>query len=149
MNNKGFMMAEVVVVSAVILLTLTGFYVSYNKILATYNQRINYYDIKTLYLLANYRETSIDNTTSPSYTIPIINSNEEKIYYINKNDLENVKKQNINPTFKDYITYLSGSLDLNNLKKADGTDIENLLVMERCNSDGKTNCKYAYLEVYY
>ena len=36
MNNKGFMMAEVVVVSAVIIVTLVTLYVSYNKIFSLY-----------------------------------------------------------------------------------------------------------------
>ena len=58
MNNKGFMMAEVVVVSAIVMLTLVAIYLSYNKIFTTYNQRLDYYDITTLYRLAEIRDNS-------------------------------------------------------------------------------------------
>jgi len=56
MNNKGFMMAEVVVVSAIILVFMAGMYVSYNKLFTIYNQRVNYYDVTTLYKLGYYRD---------------------------------------------------------------------------------------------
>ena len=56
MNNKGFMMAEVVVVSAIVMIALAGLYMSYVKIYAIYNERINYYDVNTLYQLSFYRD---------------------------------------------------------------------------------------------
>ena len=58
MNNKGFMMAELVVVSAIVLVALSGLYVSYNKIFSIYNKRINYYDVATLYELGNIRDNN-------------------------------------------------------------------------------------------
>lgn len=61
MNKKGFMMAEVVVVSAIVLVTLTVIYTSYNKIYATYLTRINYYDTTTLYRLGFYRDILTNN----------------------------------------------------------------------------------------
>ena len=44
MNNKGFMMAEVIVVASIILIAMVGLYASYNKIFSLYNQRMDYYD---------------------------------------------------------------------------------------------------------
>ena len=42
LNKKGFMMAEVVVVSSVILIILTTLYISYNKIISLYETRLDY-----------------------------------------------------------------------------------------------------------
>ena len=61
MNNKGFMMAEVVVVSAIVMVTIVGLYQSYNKLYSTYNTRIDYYDSTTLYRLGYYRDILIEN----------------------------------------------------------------------------------------
>ena len=143
MNNKGFMMAEVIVVSAVILVTLVGLYTSYNKIFTVYNQRINYYDVDTLYKLANIR----DNSWYPDEVSnkPVVYGN-NTIYYINKNDVKNrnVDTNGLKQTFKDYLDYLSTSLDFDNLKIGN-YKIQNMLIMESCFD--KNNCKYAYLEV--
>lgn len=133
MNNKGFMMAEVVVVSSIILVTLTALYVSYNKIIAIYNQRVDYYDVTTLYELAYARDINIF-TDQPSKT-QILNEPDKKVYYLNYNDLSTLSVSN--QTFKDYIEFLNNSATF---------ETENILVMERCiDSD---NCKYAYLEVF-
>lgn len=56
LNKKGFMMAEVVVVAAVILSFLAGIFISYNKIYSAYKTRLNYYDITALYRLNFYKE---------------------------------------------------------------------------------------------
>jgi len=142
MNNKGFMMAEVIVVSAVILVTLVGLYTSYNKIFSVYNQRIDYYDVDTLYKLANIR----DNYLYPE----TIGSKKEVlgglVYYVSKNDVKNknINVSGLNQTFKDYLNYLSTSLDFDNLV-IDSMEIQNMLIMENCSD--KDNCKYAYLEV--
>lgn len=141
MNNKGFMMAEVVVVSSIILIALTAFYVSYNKIISIYNQRLDYYDVSTLYKLAEYRDNSLPDNPRNGLNK---DTGGEKIYYVNKNTIKNnnLNASDINQTFKDYLSYLSTSLDFDSLPNK-------LLVMEKCDSDdGESNCKYAYLEVY-
>ena len=61
MNRKGFMMAEVVVVSAIVMVTIIGLYQSYNKLYSTYATRLKYHDAETLYRLGNYRDTLIEN----------------------------------------------------------------------------------------
>ena len=55
-NKKGFMMAELVVVSAIVLTTLVSLYTSYNKIHSIYKSRVGYYDVTTLYRLGYYRD---------------------------------------------------------------------------------------------
>lgn len=60
-NVKGFMMAELVVVGAVVLTTLVGLYTSFNKIFSAYDVRLSYYDVATLYRLGYYRDILIEN----------------------------------------------------------------------------------------
>ena len=143
MNNKGFMMAEVVVVSSIILVTLVGLYTSYNKIFSIYNQRIDYYDVETLYKLANIRDNSwYPDTVSNKYVV----YGENTIYYVNKNDVKNknMDTDGLHQTFKDYLNYLSTSINFDELKIGD-RNVENILIMESCTDID--NCKYAYLEV--
>ena len=139
MNNKGFMMAEVVVVSSIIIVTLVGLYTSYNKILAAYNQRVDYYDVTTLYQLANIREMYRDELDGIGSTGAVINENGSQVYYLDVNEITDMYSQTINPTFKDYIEYISDSVTF---------DTDNILIMERCINGDKDNCKYAYLEVF-
>ena len=142
MNNKGFMMAEVVVVASVVLVTLVSFYSSYNKIISLYNKRVDYYDVDTLYELANIRDNNLDDLLFNEKN----NISGNVIFYVNKDSVKNkiINTDDINPTFKDYIEYLSTSIDFDNMKIND-FDVENILIMEKCT--GTDNCKYAYLEV--
>ena len=144
MNNKGFMMAEVVVVSAIVLVTMVGLYNSYNKIFSLYNQRIDYYDVATLYELGNYKKDNFDETNIEN---PIDDDNKgRKIYYFKRDDLENYNDiLDVSPKLNDYLNYLSSSLDFDNI------DAENFLIMEKCSGvsgEDADNCKYAYLEVF-
>ena len=138
MNNKGFMMAEVVVVSAVILVTLTGLYVSYGKILSQYNRIINYYDVRTLYELQEINKSTTNIWSKTSRTL-IHNSGNNKAYILDQGDIHNLKNDVDNQTFKDYIAYLEDSIVLED-------EHSRILVMERCITTD--NCKYAYLEVF-
>ncbi len=171
-NENGFMMAELVVVSAIVLGVLATIYVSYNKIYSVYNTRINYYDNTTLYRLAYYRDILIENdllndllTTTKNNTVTDIYSSNYKVFnlppleysdkiedtvllvYNGKNtgkkfDFNVLNGHNIHQTFMDYAKFLSNSVSLNS---------NYVLIMERCNVKEKLNiddCKYAYLEVY-
>lgn len=60
LNKKGFMMAEVVVVSSVVLIILTTLYISYNKIFSLYETRLKYEDSNLLYSLAYYRDYLVE-----------------------------------------------------------------------------------------
>lgn len=141
MNNKGFMMAEVVVVSAIILVTLVGLYSSYSKIFSLYNQRVDYYDVTTLYELANIRNYSLDTLTVGSNNV-----DGDIIFFVDKNDVKNknINTDSLNQTFKDYLDYLSTSVDFDSLKIGE-SEVTNILIMENCSDEN--NCKYAYLEV--
>lgn len=172
LNNKGFMMAEVVVVSSIVLAFLTTIFVSYNKMYATYLTRIGYYDVTTLYRLGYYRDILIENNKLTSilsennditsvygagssdslFNLPDSekpDSQEDRVYLIKTKDnnhyinVNALDGTNVNETFKDYMKYLSNSV----------TPRSNyIMVMERCNIKSGTlntdDCKYAYLEIY-
>lgn len=154
MNRKGFMMAEVIVVSAVILVTLVSLYTSYNKLFSLYNQRVNYYDTNTLYELSYIRDNTMYG--SKSKDIPKTISQEEftystpanrTLYYIDKDDINSINVSSINTTFKEYINYLKGSINFNKTITINGENYEwaNMLIYEKCDNN-KKNCTYAYLE---
>lgn len=176
MNNKGFMMAEVVVVSAIVMVTIVGLYQSYNKLYSTYNTRIDYYDSTTLYRLGYYRDILIENdklnnlinnledTVTEIYgsngvsgiqlpdnevsqyvndTVFLIKTNKSSDKYV-ITGAELDSNEEINLTFKEYLSYLSTSTTFKS---------SYIMVMERCtsnddNSKNKDDCKYAYLEIY-
>lgn len=156
MNNKGFMMAELVVVSSIIIIALTSFYVSYNKIITSYNKTLNYYDIGTVYRLGYYYRTKIDEIKLNENEISkTIFKNNEKTYNnvkykdtlilalshkINSNNGISSNDNNINETFKDYIKYVNNSVSLK--------DDTLYLILESCQSKNNNDqCKYEYMEV--
>ena len=175
-NNKGFMMAELIVVTSIVLLAVTTFYASYHKIYSTYQKRINYNDIKSLNRLVFFRDSLIEDCDSldenckintlisnakrnPSrYRLQNI-SNEINLIDVN-NDVKNhvivsettflyynekrpisstiFNNVNVNPTYKDYIDYISDSIPYNKTNF--------IMLIERCYTEDK--CKYAYLQIY-
>jgi len=162
MNNKGFMMAEVVVVSAVILVTLVALFNSYNKIFSLYNQRVNYYDVTTLYELAYIRDNNlyINNGFEPYRVDYDFNGDTSEvnrfIYFVRKYDLDdllnyiknNLDDYDIKPTYLEYLEYLNDTVDINKrIRLSDGTEYswDNILIMEKCVSED--DCTYAYLEI--
>lgn len=147
MNNKGFMMAEVVVVSSIILIALVSLYASYSKIFTIYNQRIDYYDVTTLYELGNYRKDNLTTIKVANSLDKLLDNAGKKIYYVNASSsaVLTLTTKVSNQTFKDYLEYLSTSIDFNSLNNS---RVDNLLVMENCLNNDVDNCKYAYLEVF-
>ena len=172
MNNKGFMMAEVVVVSAIVLTLLGSIYASYNKLYALYSTRIDYYDAVTLYKLAYYRDCLIEeakmNTaltkakSAPldisKHAITVDETDRVFLVYNHKEALteaavKQIKDKNISATFEDYINYLHTSDEL-----FKNNESNYAMIMERCNyypgkeykteNLNRNDCKYAYLEVF-
>lgn len=145
LNKKGFMMAEVIVVSSIVLITLTSLYMSYNKIYSTYKKRINYYDVSIIYDLDQIRRNEVIAT--PTNNTKIIKDSESNttVYAIpltyNKitdtNLSQDTNQSQENTTFNEYLEYLKNSITVNNCKY--------ILVMEKCDEANK-ECKYGYLE---
>lgn len=170
MNKKGFMMAELVVVSAIVLTTLVGLYASYNKIYSIYKTRIRYYDVTTLYRLGYYRDIlkvnnklddvindsnsgvvevyNSQNGTGSVFSLPESerpNDVEDLVYMVNNNgapiNRNTFAGKNIHETFLEYIDFLEKSVDF--------TEFNYMLIMERCTPGDENSCNYAYLEVWY
>lgn len=140
LNKKGFMMAEVIVVSSIVLITLTSLYMSYNKIYSTYKKRINYYDVSIIYDLDQIRRNEVIAT--PTNNTKIIKDAESNttVYAIPLTDNKITDTNNLsqeNTTFKEYLEYLKNSITVDNCNY--------ILVMEKCDK-AKKECKYGYLE---
>lgn len=150
MNNKGFMMAEVIIVSAIVLTLLTTVYISFSKLYTLYLTRIDYYDVVSLYELAYYRDVLIEKekmqdnlNRAKDGAIDITRASDDtyKVLLVNNKKSNDIKSKvsslGISNKFSDYIDYLSQSDFLVNTNY--------VMVMERCiNQD---ICKYTYLEV--
>jgi len=151
MNKKGFMMAELVVVCSIIVISLTGLYMSYNKLITSYRQIVNYYDVAFIYKLAYYNlvlydDEILDTTLSEVETVGYVKLDDkkipletnEKIYMVkDKQAIQNLKNIVENQTFKEYITYLVDAKEL---------DSKYYIIGEQCQAE-KKKCKYAYMEV--
>ena len=176
MNNKGFMMAEVIVVSAIILTLLTTLFISYNKIYSAYNKRISYYDNTTLYRLAYYRDILIENEllnnlltetkNAPTKTTTIYNTDNADDSLFKLPDSEYSENKDYDERV--YITYIGNNekkIKIENVQAqiikptftdylnflSDAVKLESnyVLLMERCYElSDKDDCKYAYLELY-
>ena len=170
MNKKGFMMAELIVVSSIILVVLVGMYASYNKIYSAYTTRISYHDVTMLYRLGYYRDilksnNILNDMINEVDTQKIINvyssvNDEENKFYLPINDREEFNNFNVffvkiendtldsslflnkklNVTFLEYIEYLVNTVDF--------TQFDYMMLMEKCDINDKNNCNYAYLEVF-
>ena len=177
MNKKGFMMAEVVVVSAIVIATIGGLYVSYNKIYSKYRKLLSYNDVTALYRLGYYRNILIENDIMDKV---IKKAESEKVILIydsiNKMNSSFNLSETENPemiTDTVFMIRTNGNKQINkdvlNGKNLNPTfeDYANylsnavtfrsnyIMIMERCNlkkedSNKKSidDCQYGYLEIY-
>ena len=151
-------MAEVIVVSAIVLVAITGLYTSYAKVYIAYRNRATYYDVNTLYRLGFYRDlliSKVDETSGEKLitqylnntntkiiekidTAPfssMLNVSQDTIYMVklgsNNSNLISSKFSGIKPTFTEYIDFLKTSKPTK--KSADGALTANyILIMEHC-----------------
>lgn len=105
LNQKGFMMAEVVIVSTIILGTLVGLYSIFSKMYVVYTERSYYYNVDAVYALRTIYKNLVDNDkmanlindglgedTEDAVTyVELINDNSCGVGYIDSNLCENIK----------------------------------------------------------
>lgn len=168
LNKKGFMMAEVIVVSAIVLSLLTTLYISYNKVFSLYQSRTEYEDVNLLYDLAYYRDVLIQKGNFDTALGDLYerqesgNSHDLLLTYYNYYQSYNssaganqellgndnvfmiyLKDGSINESKTDgQLTYKDYINYLNNSKEF--TDTNCIMVLERC-VDSK--CKYAHIDL--
>ena len=165
LNCKGFMLAEVVVVSVIICAVLVTLYTSLVRINNAYDTRNRYYDINTLYFTEEVNDILIYNgyineyiSTNNSKEIDLSNvfSNDSNFYsaynidtakggsirmffsVYDNSSVEALADMNINATFKEYISYLKDHFDYDE-------EYEYILVTEMCKT--KDDCYYYGLRV--
>lgn len=148
LNKKGFMMAEVVVVSAIILGVLISIYTSYGKVFRRYGEIINYYNVDGVYTLATMRDKLIKNNNIINTYLSTLSDSglclenyvsesgrSGRCYaYLLKSDSLNISTSS--DTFDEYLRYLSDTV------KFTGNYV---MVMEL--SKGNDKYYYNYLEL--
>ena len=127
-NNKGFMLAEVVVTSTIILTSLMSLYVTFNKLYKNYEIRSKYFDIDGVYAIKAVINTKLksgdlnkiikDNTNYTSILTDDVKNiketyNIENMYIVKKDNLDALKTETSRNTFKDYLTYMEKYYKLN------------------------------------
>lgn len=128
LNNRGFMMTEVIITCSIVVLTLVGLFTSYNRTYLRYKERSNYYNVDNSYACNYLKELLIEsnilytNTSNYYYIDSHINEKFEVLfnnYNITSAILVDLSKtDNIsglitndkNNTYKDYLNYLNDSI---------------------------------------
>lgn len=144
-NNKGFMLVEIVVVTVVVVTIMTSLYIVFNRVYNAFEIKSTYSDINAIYALDLLRDYMIEKETTNSFIyndlvkrvqsenyIEITCDIDEKFntyctevfenyninrVFITKNNAEslrNLKNISINQTFKEYIDYLTNTLNFEN-----------------------------------
>lgn len=80
-NNKGFMLAEVVVTSTIVLTALVSLYTTFSKLNSNYNTRKNYYNIDGMYAIKGMINYSIE-TNKLNEILSDETTNFNKFYFI-------------------------------------------------------------------
>lgn len=142
------MLAEVVVVSAVISTVLVTMYIAINRVSSAYETRNNYYDIDALFFAEEINDL-IKDKGSPTDSNPKLSLgdlsnayikslgyNEANGYYITPSTLNNTIEGK--QTLKDFMSYLKTKLSNDNNYKY-------IIVSELCTPDD--DCRYYALKV--
>lgn len=151
-GRKGFMMAEVVVVSVVIAVVLITLFTGLNRVSSAYEKRDRYYDIDALYLAMMANDALIENRSinnlinDGTSTIIEVNDEEVKLYknvnlyfsLYGKDKLTELKKWSNKKTTKEFIDYLGTKFDFNG-------DYNYVIISEICKN--VDDCYYYALKV--
>ena len=165
LNDRGFMLVEVVIVTVVVATIMTSLYVAFNRVYKAYESKTRYTNIDGIYalrLMEDYlvndmqMNTKINNTSTYTEITCVTGNNYDycdnirvkygvnKIYLAKNTEYKRIKNiSGINQTFKDYIDYLGNSVDFTD------TDYGYLLIGEfvgTTNSSDKIY-NYAYLKI--
>ena len=156
-NRKGFMLAEVVIVAAVVSTVLISLYIALNRIASAYDTRNKYYDIDAMYAAMLINDSLDDSYADVDYYEEIDNSNKFiqfcednelftsiKAYYVG-NDVDaltelEAEMSGVDQYLVDYVEYLQnriergayGHLIIVEIKKSNVNDVYYYtLVVER------------------
>ena len=139
------MLAEVVVVSAVISTVLVTMYIAINRVSSAYETRNNYYDIDALFFAEEINDLIKDKESPTDSELSLGNLsnayislgyNEANGYYVTSTTLNNTIEGK--QTLKDFMSYLKSKLNNDNNYKY-------IIVSELCTPDD--DCRYYALKV--
>lgn len=161
-GRKGFMMAEVVVVSVVIAVVLITLFTGLNRVSSAYEKRDRYYDIDALYLAMMANDALIENGSINNLindgTSTIIEANDDVNLLLNtynnddvnlyfslyeKGKIDELKdlsttEETTKETTKEFIDYLGTKFDFND-------DYNYVIISEICKN--VDDCYYYALKV--
>jgi hypothetical protein len=152
LNRKGFMLAEVTIVSAIAVTVMVLLYSSSSKMIEAYKTRENYYNVDTIYATGYIYNYLIDSlmvndyigsystykniTTGDEYINKIVLEYDLKqVFFVKGNNIDNLLSLDINRTMKNY---------LNNYVKINADDDKYYLIVER---KADNNYYYYYAEM--
>jgi len=162
LNKKGFMLAEVVVVSVVIATVLVTLFTALNRLSSAFETRNRYYDIDAAYLAVEVNNilirsgeinalinsdtySHLTNDEITNYTefildeLLLFNSAFYAPYPKANDEILNMKNlEGVSQTFKDYIDYLNGNLDYDD-------EYNYVIISEICQT--RDDCYYYALKV--
>lgn len=145
LGRKGFMLAEVVVVSAVISTVLVTMYIAINRVSSAYETRNSYYDIDALFFAEEINDLIKDKELQTDSNLKLGNLStayqslgykEANGYYITPSTLNNTIEGK--QTLKDFMSYLKTKLSNDN-------NYTYIIVSELCTPDD--DCRYYALKV--
>jgi hypothetical protein len=152
LNRKGFMLAEVTVVSALALTVMVVMYASSSRMIEAYKVRENYYDVDTIYATGYIYNHLIDSLNINNYissystyksiknadeyiTKVVSEYNLNNVFFVKGSNVDNLISASINKTFKNYLT---------NAVKGNVDDNKYYLIVERVVNN---NYYYYYAEM--
>jgi len=141
-NKNGFLLAEVVIVSAILITTLVALYAGFSKVFKAYDERADFYHTNSLYALRNVQDFLVDNMTLNSLlknikNISDINATNPTLYFKNSDSIET------NTTLSDHEKqYVKKEMDEYNLEYIILT-LDEKAYIEKVNQDNITN-EFAY-----
>lgn len=150
LGRKGFMLAEVVVVSAVISTVLVTMYIAINRVSSAYETRNSYYDIDALFFAEEINDLIKDKglQTDSNHKLLLgdlstayqnqdyLNYKKANGYYITPSTLNNTIEGK--QTLKDFMSYLKTKLSNDN-------NYTYIIVSELCTHDD--DCRYYALKI--
>jgi hypothetical protein len=164
LNRKGFMLAEVVIVSVVVATVLVTLYTGLKNVSSAYETRNRYYDVDSLYAAMDINDIMIGNISKYSeyiYSDIAIELNDENYileyqqlyektdysinFYLtpfNNEKMLTLKDLNDNVTFDEYIDYLNDNIIFEE-------DYDYIIIVERVNVNDKDDCYYYALKLKY
>ena len=170
MRRNGFMMAEVVITTTVVLIALTSLYGSYVKLYSIYQKRVGYYDTVSLYRVGFYRDILIDNNIMNKSIKELDNKDLVVVYDQNEKNKGNsqlinipngsidyeyndvailIKKDYLNSNKFDDTNYNETFKDyVKYLKNKFNYESNYVMLLERCKVNNNNICNYSYLEIY-